>query len=114
MDLSLEERIGETMATVGPSMLLTSCSEIFCFAIGTLSTMPAVNTFAIYATLAIFFNFVLQITAFVAFFALDLKRYEANRMEIFFCEKAKTPLKEMGPGVVYNVWKTKITPLIMK
>ncbi|XP_044253215.1 NPC intracellular cholesterol transporter 1 homolog 1b-like [Tribolium madens] len=112
-NLSLEEQIGETMAKVGPSMLLTSCSEIFCFAIGTLSTMPAVNTFAIYATFAIFFNFLLQITAFVALFTLDLKRYEANRMEIFFCEKAKTPSTDIGPGIVYKIWKTNITPLIM-
>ncbi|KYB26017.1 NPC intracellular cholesterol transporter 1 homolog 1b isoform X1 [Tribolium castaneum] len=111
--LSLEEEIGETMAKVGPSMLLTSCSEIFCFAIGALSTMPAVNTFAIYATFAIFFNFLLQITAFVALFTLDLKRYRANRMEIFFCEKAKTSPEDIGPGIVYKIWKTNITPLIM-
>ncbi|RZC35061.1 Niemann-Pick C1 protein-like, partial [Asbolus verrucosus] len=112
-DLSLEERIGETMATVGPSMLLTSSSEIFCFAIGTLSSMPAVNTFAIYATLAIFLDFLLQITAFVALFALDLKRYESSRMEIFFCEKAKTPPKDMGPGIIYKIWKNFFSPVVM-
>ncbi|KAJ3648324.1 hypothetical protein Zmor_020135 [Zophobas morio] len=111
--LSLEERIGETLSKVGPSMLLTSSSEIFCFAIGTLSTMPAVNTFAIYATIAIFLDFLLQITAFVALFTLDLKRYEDNRFEIYFCERATTPPKEMGPGFIYNFWKNYFAPAVM-
>ena len=95
-------------------MLLTSSSEIFCFAIGTLSTMPAVNTFAIYATIAIFLDFLLQITAFVALFTLDLKRYEDNRFEIYFCERATTPPKEMGPGFIYNFWKNYFAPAVMK
>jgi Niemann-Pick C1 protein len=113
-DLSLEERIGATMAKVGPSMLLTSSSEIFCFAIGALSSMPAVNTFAIYATIAIFLDFVLQITAFVALFTLDMQRYENNRMEIFLCEKSSTPPEEAGPGIVYKIWKKYFTPLVME
>ncbi|KAJ8971116.1 hypothetical protein NQ317_007664 [Molorchus minor] len=78
--MTLEENIGETMAKVGPSMLLTSSSEIFCFATATLSTMPAVHTFALYATVAILFDFLLQITAFVAFLALDQARYEVTNV----------------------------------
>lgn len=64
------------MGKVGPSMLLTSASEIFCFGIGALSNMPAVHTFAMYATIAVLFNLVLQLTAFVALLALDEIRYE--------------------------------------
>lgn len=111
-DVKLEERIGKALGKVGPSILLTSCSEIFCFAIGTISQMPAVKTFAIYATLAIFLDFFLQITAFVALLSVDQERYENNRMEIAFCVKAKTPKIEAGRAV-YKIWKT-ITPYIMK
>lgn len=41
--LSLSENIGETLGKVGPSMLLTSSSEIFCFAIGKLICFNAKN-----------------------------------------------------------------------
>lgn len=32
--LSVEESIGETLAQVGPSMLLTTSAEILCFVVG--------------------------------------------------------------------------------
>lgn len=111
--LTMEQRLGETLAKVGPSMLLTSSSEIFCFAIGTLSSMPAVNTFAIYATLAVFFDFVLQITVFVALLAFDTQRYENNRMEIL-CKQATKEAEDMGPGLVHRLWDNYLTPLVMK
>lgn len=38
--------------------------------------MPAVQTFAVYATLAVVFDFVFQTTAFLALLALDQKRYD--------------------------------------
>lgn len=113
-DLSLEKRIGETMAKVGPSMLLTSSSEIFCFSIGTLSSMPAVNTFASYATFAVLFDFCLQITTFVALFTYDMQRYEEDRLEVLFCKTVKPAGKDMGPGIIYTFWKKYFTPIIMK
>lgn len=59
-------------------MLLTSISEVGCFSIGTISSMPAVNTFALFATLALLFNIILQMTMFVALLTLDERRYEVN------------------------------------
>lgn len=38
--------------------------------------MPAVQTFAVYATLAVAFDFLFQTTAFLALLALDQKRYD--------------------------------------
>lgn len=70
--------MGRILALVGPSMLLTSTSECLCFLIGTSSSMPAVNTFALYASLAILINFLLQITAFISLFALDMKRHDVS------------------------------------
>lgn len=40
--------------------------------------MPAVHTFAMYATIAILLDFILQITAFVALLSLDEQRYEVS------------------------------------
>lgn len=42
--------------------------------------MPAVNTFAMYATIAVFIDFILQITAFIALLSLDDKRYQVIRI----------------------------------
>lgn len=80
--MDVATQIGKTMATVGPSMLLTSVSEMICFAIGTLSDMPAVHTFAFFATIALLFDFLLQITAFIALLAIDERRYKVNLLQI--------------------------------
>lgn len=84
---SVAEAIGEAIGQVGPSILQTAASEIACFAIGSLSDMPAVKTFAMYAAVAIFFDFLFQITAFVALMALDERRYESGRLDLFCCFK---------------------------
>ncbi|KAL0145463.1 patched family-domain-containing protein [Mucor lusitanicus] len=61
-DESIEEHIGQN----GPSILLSSLSETIAFGLGTLVTMPAVSSFAIVASIAVFVDFVLQVTCFVS------------------------------------------------
>ncbi|KAJ8924000.1 hypothetical protein NQ315_006776 [Exocentrus adspersus] len=112
-DLSIAENIGETLGKVGPSMLLTSLAEIFCFGIATLSTMPAVHTFALYATIAVLFDFLLQITAFIALLSLDQERYENNRLDMLCCVEMKTAERSDKPGMIYNFWANYFTPFIM-
>lgn len=112
-NLSIAENIGQTMSQVGPSMLLTSASEIFCFGIGTLSSMPAVHTFAMYATIAILLDFILQITAFVALLSLDEQRYESNRLDVLYCVKVKNTEKQESKDILFNIWKNYITPAIL-
>lgn len=73
---SVADGIGEALGQVGPSIMLTSVSECCCFGIGSLSNMPAVRTFALYATTAILIDFLLQITVFVALMSLDQRRYQ--------------------------------------
>lgn len=73
---NVRESVSFALGQVGPSILMTSMSECCCFAIGALTDMPAVKTFALYAAVAILFNFILQITAFVALLALDQMRFE--------------------------------------
>ena len=43
------------------------------FFLGALSDMPAVRAFALYAAVSLTFNFILQITCFVAAMALDAR-----------------------------------------
>lgn len=73
---SIEERVAKTLGKMGPSILLSSLSETIAFGLGTLVTMPAVSSFAAVASIAIFVDFVLQVTCFVSFLALDAHRTE--------------------------------------
>ncbi|ALC49360.1 Npc1b [Drosophila busckii] len=83
------DAIGEAIGQVGPSILQTASSEFACFAIGTISDMPAVRTFAMYAAAAIFLDFLLQITAFVALMAIDERRYQHGRLDMLCCVRSK-------------------------
>ena len=80
---SRHEHIGRVVEEVGPSMLLSSVSESVCFLLGGLSEMPAVRAFAFYAGLALIIDFLMQITCFVSLMAIDAKRQESGRYDIF-------------------------------
>lgn len=46
-------------------------------------TMPAVSSFALYAAIAVFADFLLQITGFMACLVLDTFRAESGRVDCF-------------------------------
>lgn len=75
---SSSKAVSYALGQQGPSILLTAISQGCCFGIGALNEMPAVKTFALYATVAILFNFLLQITAFIALMTIDLIRYNVS------------------------------------
>uniref|UniRef100_A0A8C7T8B9 Niemann-Pick disease, type C1 n=1 Tax=Oncorhynchus mykiss TaxID=8022 RepID=A0A8C7T8B9_ONCMY len=75
----LHQQIGRILGDVAPSMLLSSFSETVAFFLGALSTMPAVRTFSLFAGLAVFIDFLLQISCFISLLGLDAKRQEVRR-----------------------------------
>lgn len=79
---SSREIIAETLSEAGPSILLSAISQGCCFGIGALTEMPAVQTFALYAMVAVFFNLLLQITAFIAMMTIDLNSYRVSNRHI--------------------------------
>ncbi|XP_063704530.1 NPC intracellular cholesterol transporter 1 homolog 1b [Culicoides brevitarsis] len=106
--------LGVALGQVGPSILLTSASECFCFGIGALSDMPAVKTFAYYATVAIFLDFLFQITAFLALMCLDEKRVRSQRVDLFCCVKTKEkPNTEATHGVLHKIFDMMYTPFLL-
>ncbi|XP_017791086.1 PREDICTED: Niemann-Pick C1 protein-like [Habropoda laboriosa] len=113
---TIPEHIGRILADVGPSMLLTSMSECLCFLIGTLSVMPAVNTFALYASMSILLNFLLQITAFIALLSLDEQRFQNKLLDVFCCVKTKTEHFATGENYssMHTLFKRFYTPFLMK
>uniref|UniRef100_A0A8C3IKM7 NPC1 like intracellular cholesterol transporter 1 n=1 Tax=Chrysemys picta bellii TaxID=8478 RepID=A0A8C3IKM7_CHRPI len=94
-----EQHIGRVLGTVAPSMLLCSFSEATCFFLGSLTRMPAVRTFALNAALAVLFDFLLQMSMFVALVSLDARRQEAARLDLCCCHrlsKAGCPVRSEG------------------
>jgi Niemann-Pick C1 protein len=74
--LTAEERVAKTLAKMGPSILLSTITEIVAFSLGALVPMPAVRNFALYAAGSVLLNAFLQVTVFVSALALDLRRTE--------------------------------------
>ncbi|KAL8174111.1 UNVERIFIED_CONTAM: hypothetical protein K2H54_038487 [Gekko kuhli] len=82
---SREQHIGRVLGNVAPSMFLCSLSEAICFFLGALSEMPAIRTFALNSAVAILFDFLLQMTTFVALVSLDARRQKASRFDLCCC-----------------------------
>ncbi|XP_073509866.1 NPC1-like intracellular cholesterol transporter 1 [Phyllobates terribilis] len=109
-----EEHIGRVLGGVAPSMLLCSLSESLCFFLGSLTQMPAVRTFALNAALSILFDFILQISMFVALVSLDAKRQEANRFDFCCCVKSKTEKpKKKSKGLLVSFMKKVYCPILL-
>lgn len=106
---NLVDQIGRVVGEVAPSMLLSSLSMSSCFFIGTLTEMPAVRMFALYAGVALVINFMLQMTGFLALFYLDTERQMKRRLDIFCCFKASKKSKMSGrinkDSVLYTFFK---------
>ncbi|OTF70433.1 niemann-Pick C1 protein-like protein, partial [Euroglyphus maynei] len=104
---TLVEQIGRVVGEIAPSMLLSSLSMSACFFIGTLTEMPAVRMFALYAAVALIINFFLQMTCFLGLFTLDTKRQLDHRLDIFWCIKTskKRELDNNKESVLYLLFK---------
>eukprot|EP00118_Oscarella_pearsei_P017402 m.172024 g.172024 ORF g.172024 m.172024 type:complete len:1424 (+) comp39077_c0_seq10:145-4416(+) len=112
----LEKQISRVFGRVAPSMLLSSVSESLAFGLGGLTHMPAVRNFSLYAALAIFLDFLLQITCFVALLFLDAKRQQNKRIDICCCvkDKAAPELESHKSGIVYRFMKNYYAPFLME
>ncbi|XP_066583703.1 NPC intracellular cholesterol transporter 1 homolog 1b-like isoform X2 [Prorops nasuta] len=111
---TIPDHIGRILGLVGPSILLTSTSEFLCFLIGAISSMPAVKTFALYASVSIVINFSLQITAFIALLSLDSSREEDNRIDVLCCIRSKAIIEQDTIGLSQLIFEKIYTPILMK
>ncbi|KAJ8720196.1 hypothetical protein PYW07_012239 [Mythimna separata] len=133
-DFSFEKKrrfvFEKMMGSVGPSIFMSSVTQITCFAIGSLANFPAVVTFAIFASVSLAFLFVFQVTTVVALLSIDYKRASNNRLDLFCCIQKKTlddenPLHSETPykGITQRLmepyskflldWRVKIVVVIL-
>ncbi|KAI0980228.1 hypothetical protein GJ496_009475 [Pomphorhynchus laevis] len=84
---TIPNQLADALSHTGPSILLTGSAECIAFLMGTMTTVPAVKMFSFYASMALFIDIVLQLTAFVSLMSLDCKRQQSNRMDLLCCIK---------------------------
>ncbi|KAF8204934.1 patched family-domain-containing protein [Pholiota molesta] len=119
--LPAEERVARTLAKMGPSILLSTITETVAFSLGALVPMPAVRNFALYAAGSVFLNATLQVTVFISALLLDLKRYEANRIDCFPCIRLPSrialldgPNMNSGLGKIGRFMRRYYAPFLLK
>ncbi|XP_037131610.1 NPC intracellular cholesterol transporter 1 isoform X1 [Syngnathus acus] len=110
----LHQQIGRILGDVAPSLFLSSFSETVAFFLGALSNMPAVRTFSLFAGLAVLIDFLLQISCFVSLLGLDVKRQEANRLDIICCVKLPEGQETKTDSILFGFFKKFYAPFILK
>ncbi|XP_051878695.1 NPC intracellular cholesterol transporter 1 [Pristis pectinata] len=110
---SLDQQIGRVLGEVAPSIFLSSFSETVAFFLGSLSTMPAVRTFSLFAGMAVFIDFLLQISCFVSLFGLDIRRQESNRMDIVCCVKQEAVHTDSSEELLFRCFKYIYAPFLL-
>ena len=73
------------MKLAGASITLTSFTDAVAFAIGSMTLLPALSSFCIFAVVGILCDYTLQLTLFVAFQALDALRVENKMIDVCPC-----------------------------
>ncbi|XP_044538920.1 NPC intracellular cholesterol transporter 1 [Gracilinanus agilis] len=113
---TLDKQLGRILGEVAPSMLLSSFSEAIAFFLGALSTMPAVRTFSLFAGMAVFIDFLLQITCFVSLLGLDIKRQEKNKLDILCCVRIAEDRTGPQPSESYlfKFFKNTFSSILLK
>lgn len=86
-----EDIVARALSSAGGAITATSLTGAVAFAMGTLSSIPAVASFCLYAAIAIMTDFALQVTMFVAIVAWDVDRYREGRMDCCTCVSVRAP-----------------------
>ena len=110
---TIEECAGKTLGRMGPSILLSALSETIAFALGGMVTMPAVSVFAMYAAMAVWVDFLLQVTAFISCIALDAQRTEEDRIDCVPCIQIQAPQAIETEGTLPTWVRKYYGPLIL-
>merc|ERR1719350_1972121 len=78
-DLPTSEKIGLSLRHAGVSITVTSLTDIFAFGVGAVTRMPGLQSFCVCTAIGLAGVFILTVTWFTAWLALDEKRVMARR-----------------------------------
>ena len=106
-----------TMARSGPTITMTTLTDLVAFAVSCRSVFPVIRLFCAYAAFAILAAFFMLVTFFVGCIWLDIKRINAERRDFLPCLKSRPPTeccastRENGIDNVMKAWGKVITSL---
>ena len=87
--MSSETRLAETMSSVGSSITMATLCELLGCLLGTLTQLPLIISLSVYIAVAIFINYLLQVTLLCAFMVIDGDRFKSNRLDLIPCIQVK-------------------------
>lgn len=82
---SIPEKISSTLRHAGVSILVTSLTDVCAFLIGASTILPALRSFSIWCAIGILAIFLLTITFFTAWLAIDASRENKRRDACLCC-----------------------------
>ena len=106
-----------TMARSGPTITMTTLTDLVAFAVSCRSIFPAIRLFCTYAALAIWSAFFMLVTFFVGFIWFDIKRINAERYDLLPCLMSPPPngccvnIRTNGIDKVMKSWGKVVTSL---
>lgn len=77
-----EEQLAMAVKEVGPNLTTAALGEFVCFLVGLITNIPALESFCLCSSFAVMFNYLLQMTVFVAFVSLDDTRIKNRRYDV--------------------------------
>ena len=83
--MSVEDRLGDTLAEAGVSILITSLTDIISFYTAVLAPYPYVQIFCMYTGTSLLVNLIYQVTFFTACLAISGRFEEQKRSGLTFC-----------------------------
>ena len=95
-NLAVSIRIGNALSSAGPSITLAATAEVLAFLAGVFTGMPACTTFALFAAITVFIDYIFQVTAFVAMLKMDEQRIRDSRMDCFPCVSDRRERRHNG------------------
>lgn len=81
----LPTRIGLAVSKSGTAITVTSFTNFLVFLVSSVSRLPALRFFSLWASVGVVVDFSLSITVFVAALTLDQRRIDANRRDLCAC-----------------------------
>ena len=86
LDWPVTQRVAHALSQTGPTVTMTSVTNVVAFAVSTLTSFPAIRIFCIYASLCIAFAYLFIITFFVAAAKFDANRIKAGKIDVPLCQ----------------------------
>uniref|UniRef100_A0A915CYN5 SSD domain-containing protein n=1 Tax=Ditylenchus dipsaci TaxID=166011 RepID=A0A915CYN5_9BILA len=114
--LPIPERLATALEEAGPSITISSLTNVMSFAIGALSDTPAVRTFCIFSAVAITICYLYQLILLAAIVALSGKRENSGHRAVLCCfmkdPQAKNRIVEFGQRIqeiIVDQWAWAVT-----